>query len=176
MRRCAPVVLALTLATAAGCAENAILEVELDVPAQPSTEPPLYAFVQIRDEGWRFEEGWAAAARDWEGVALGPDRQVLDYSAIAGEDALPSLHVKVRFCLDPACSRHDEEMDPALWYRLETPFYSSKRTYWRASVPSIPVDVPTAPRVVDRCEIGGCFDVPPDTTSYCRSDGTHFCE
>ena len=60
---------------------------------------------------------------------------------------------------------------------LVRPFYDGQRTRWRVAVAGVPVTSPfvSGPILVDKCEIEGCVDAV-EPTSYCRTDGTHFCE
>jgi hypothetical protein len=158
-----------------GCAKNAILELELQLPAEPETsDGELFALTQVRraDE-FPFAAEWRAD-QDPAGVPLGPE-PVTDQLSVETEDETVDLHVRIRFCGDPRCTSLDDALAPELWLRIEQPFYIGQRTFWEFDVPAVPEGQPAEPVEVDKCEIRGC--VEGDTSSsYCRLDGTHVCE
>lgn len=169
MRRAAIAALALLLAS---CAQNAVLELQLMLPPQ-GAGPQLYALVQVRraadhpfDVEWRGEE--------IDAVELSGEETRVQISVI-GRDPEVDLHVKVRFCRVPSCDDLGDPV-PEVWYAIEHPFYVGRRTAWAACVP-LATDRPTAPIVVDRCEIHGCVR-GMGSTSYCEGagSGAHFCE
>ncbi|MEC7523531.1 MAG: hypothetical protein VYE22_26860 [Myxococcota bacterium] len=159
-----------------GCARNAIFELELDLPAQPAG-PALYAVVQARPVGgadWDTLDalpGVPLCARASEGPC---DDRVLDpacaavLSVVADESELDvPLEVRVRYCEDPSCAT-----DPAAPEHLidvERPFYRGRYTQARVCLD----DVAPGRETLERCEVR-CRE--GTVSSYCRLDGTHFCE
>ncbi|MDQ3036232.1 MAG: hypothetical protein M3Y87_27775 [Myxococcota bacterium] len=166
-------VLALALA---GCAQNAVLELQLMLPARDAlVTAPIFALVQVRRaDAHPFEVDWQPQA-DAQAVELGDAPARVQLSVI-GRDPTIDLHVKVRFCGDPDCDGIDDADAPERWFAIEHPFYVGRRTAWAACVEDIPAARPSAPIEVERCEIHGC--TAGGATSYCDPDGTgpHFCE
>jgi len=160
--------------TIAACADNAILEVELDLPPRPSTTP-LYAFVQARAaDKFPLPDPWGGS--DLGAVELGDARYVDSISLLTSETNV-DVNIKVRFCEDPRCTSIPDDNAPECWFHLEHPFYVGKRTFWSARVAAIPMDGDAHHRtevLVDRCQIRGC--VEGDLSDYCRVDGRHLCE
>lgn len=161
-----------TLALSVGCARNAILEVEIELPAGPSDR---YAVVQFETGDVAFDAVWRRP-EEYPGTQLGAP-QTVAYSVIS-EDETTEVRMKVSFCTTPDCSGLDDAPDrvPALWYEFPRALYVGERTRWTAIVASLPTDPPAAPTEVDRCEIEGCIDAPDSTTTFCRLSGEHYCD
>lgn len=177
-------------ALAAGCADNAILEVTLDLPPSGALvvdggvvdAGPMparrYAFVQIRRAA-EFDHAVAWSGTDPETIELDPtERTIADYSVVSTDEAT-DVHVKVQFCVHPQCISPEDmavPSAPAVWYALEHPFYIGKRTFWDARIDVIPG--PASPTMevlqVGKCEIEGCISGVTD--DFCRIDGRHWCE
>lgn len=163
--------LLVSILCAAGCTQNAILEMAIDLPsvdegvvlhAQPQMR---VASMNPHAEEWRGE--------DLEAIELGSERIVDEISLVAEEDEV-DVAVKVRFCTTPSCTSLDDADAPERWYLLEHPFYLGRRTEWAVRIEEVPAARDTSPLVVGRCDIRGC--VEGDLSSYCRVDGRHLCE
>ena len=159
------------LVVASGCAQNAILELEIDLPQRPS-DTPIFAFVQARrGDTHPFESDWGGD--DLPAVELLPDqRHTTTMSLIADEDGFDA-HLKVRFCGSPKCTDIADGRAPARWYRIEHPFYVGERTFWQVSIAAVPTTPDGALEEVDRCAIRGCIE--GTLSSYCDAAGRHFC-
>lgn len=167
--------LALSALLLGACARNAVLEVELTVPAQPTSGPQRYAVVQFETDQASFEADWRGS-NDYPGVELIDEPQAIAYSVVS-EDPDLVVQVKVSFCTTEACTATDDAPDraPAVWYRLERSLYVGERTRWRPVIAAVPTDPPSAVVGVDKCEIEGCIEASA-ATSFCRLSGEHYCE
>ena len=170
----APIVL-LALSSL-GCARNAILEIELTVPALPTGAPERFAVAQFETGEVTFEEEWERTV-EHEGTALTDAPQTIAYSVVADEEH-PVVLVKVLFCTTPDCTALADAADraPAVWYRLEHPLYIGERTTWQHTIDVLPTDPPPDAIDVDKCEIEGCITAGTSDTTYCRLSGAHYCE
>lgn len=155
------------------CARNAILEVEVELPAGP---PGRFAVVQFETNSTDFDTVWARTD-DYAGAELGSSPQAVAFSVIS-ERPDTVVRVKVSFCTTADCSGIDDAPDrvPALWYELERSLYVGERTAWRVVIATLPIDPPSEPILVDACEIAGCIEAPDTVTRFCRLDGRHYCE
>ena len=166
------VALCLTLACA-GCAQSAVLELQLMLPMQAGSA--RFARVQVRRaEGHPFELEWLG--QDVEAIELGAEPSRAQISVVS-PDSQTDVHIKVRFCVSPSCDAFEDDMAPELWYRVERPFYLGRRTSWATCIDAIPTALPLTPIEVGRCEVRGCARSAGSTTN-CGSMGTgaHFCE
>ena len=163
----------LVVLFAFGCARNSVLEVVVDLPAGPVGR---YAVVQFENQDAEFTAAWRRTDA-WPGTALTAERQTAQYSVVS-EAVGTRVRVKINFCTTADCSALDDAPDrvPAVWYELERAFYRGRQTRWQLTIPSAPIDPPAAAVMVERCEIAGCISAPSSTESFCRFDGTHFCE
>ncbi|MBX7195290.1 MAG: hypothetical protein K1X94_24760 [Sandaracinaceae bacterium] len=152
-----------------GCGQEAVLDLQLMLPAVPTSSRVQYAQIQLgRAADHPFEAAWGGEELT---VELGEAPTLAQWSVVTA-DPETDLHVKVLFCELRDC--HDLGATE-LWYAIEHPFYLGRRTSWAACVTAIPADVPTDPVEVGRCEVHGCLvgDVPP---SWCRTETEHYCE
>ena len=161
----------------AGCARNAVFEVDLTIPPQTPGEP-LFALVQVENGSVLFEDDWQSGSR--EGIPLTGSTQTLHYSIVT-EDPTTVVQLKVRFCVSSFCDSLPAD-DPArgrtVGYRFERAFYVGERTRWRGTIATLPDPAggtPTAPIEIGRCEVEGCIQ-GAGATSFCRLSGEHFCE
>lgn len=174
--------LALLLAlVASGCARNAIFELELELPAQPSG-PALFAVVEASRDGFGTTEPdpiaiplAAACARPdpapaCEDRTLDPSCSAV-VSVVAGGAFTDPLAIRVRFCEDPGCAASADASAPTHLVEVERAFYEGHHTQARVCIDT----VPSAPvtETVARCDVR-CRD--GSATMQCRLDGTHFCE
>lgn len=187
-----------------GCAQNAILELQVELPPAP-TPDDWYAQIQVRRASDHpFDIPWTGG--DLEAIELGPQRQ-WDCVSVQSFDPDIDLNVRVRFCRSPNCLDLDDGTPRERWYRLEHPFYVGRRTYWSTQIAEVPecetdgdcggvgvcidgvcgcelsAECPGAMTceagncldAVGRCQIEGCIE--GDSTTYCSDgDGPHFCE
>jgi hypothetical protein len=135
MRRLA---LALFLA---GCAENAVLELQVTLPPAPAPasedDDPWYAQVQVRRSSAAFVEDGFWSGTDPRAIQLGESRQVDCISVVSHDDTV-SLNVRVNFCRSPDCDSDDRARVPELRYSLEHPFYIGRHTYWHTTIDRVP--------------------------------------
>lgn len=174
--------LALAATGGAGCAQNAIFELTLDLPLRPASVPagtPMYAFPQLRSgTAEAFMDRWAGQD-PLTGIELqAGERSTMQISVIGNADIeTRPLRLKTQFCVDPRCNGFgDDRGAPIQCVEFERVFYVGKFTSYTHVIESVPTatDCPT-PLPIDRCVIRGCRD--GDTANYCRlEDGTHFCE
>lgn len=111
-----------------GCADNAILELTIDLPAERAcaSRARLEARFSSPDEARCPEDvDWN---RDAEDVVLGatPTLTLVDVVA-EGADVDADLCVRVRWC-ERDCDRHDLAVDPSETVRLARPFLRGNRT------------------------------------------------
>ncbi len=166
----------LTLATTSvvggGCAQNAILELTLDLPAQP-TGAPLLVQVQARTaERVDFDESWAGT-EPVSGLALADDPSTRTVSIVGGEDLTRELGIRIRFCREAECTGLGDDRAPEARFLVERAFYLGHRTRLRLEIPEVP-SAPPSPTTIARCRVEGCL--AGTTSTYCSLDGRHFCD
>lgn len=184
--------LALGALLLAGCQQNAVFELTLELPPRDGdafeTDVEQNAFVQIRSDDYAFDTGWGRESdRDYHGTRLEDDHQEVHFSVVTTDDER-GLRMKVRFCPgnepeDRFCISQDEASPSAraLWYELERPFHLGVRTFWEERIDAVPPPQAPADRepvFVDACAIRAprCIGGPPGG-NYCGDDGeTHVCE
>ena len=122
-----------------GCAENAILELQVELPAAPpddGTGRPWFAQVQVRDSSQALALPWSSR-RDLEPLELGSAPR-WDCSSIQSFDEGIDLHLRVRFCRSPDGLEAPGDARMERWYRLDHPFYIGRRTYWQTRIHEVP--------------------------------------
>lgn len=128
-----------------GCAQNAILELQIQLPAAP-TGDTWFAQTQVRNaDGHPFSIPWMGG--DIESVPLEASPKWDCLSVESGNEAA-DLHVRVRFCRSADCLDLDDGTRRERWYRLEHPFYIGRRTYHQIQIDSVPL-----------CDSGGGIDM-----------------
>lgn len=156
-----------------GCAQNAILELQVELPAAPPDDGqgPWYAQIQLRRAADHpFDIDWMGG--DLEGVQL-TDRTRWDCISVESMDPTADLNVRVRFCRSPNCLNLPlDAVRRERWYRLERPFYIGRRTYWRTRV----TDVPECASDDDCGGIGVCNDGICSCELDAECSGTLVCE
>ncbi len=181
-------VLSAIAALASGCTRDAVLELELDLPAQPSGGAMRYAVVQVQSDG-SFDGTWADVPLSGQPLAasctrpeptIPCDDRMLDptcsevISVVAGQDAIAQpLSVRVRFCSDPTCSAPEDATAPERRVVIERAFYLGHYTQARVCIDDVPAMTDTDPQIIPRCEVR-CRE--GSSMLQCRLDGTHFCE
>ncbi len=157
----------------AGCAQNASLEITLNLPQGPSDGSTVYVLTQPRAAAENpFADEWRGD--DLPAVELDPMTDIQDHISVLSTDDTTDLNIKVRFCANPNCTDIADDMAPERWFQLEHPFYIGARTFWTADITEIPTMRDSSPTIVGMCAIRGCVD--GDSSSYCRTDGRHLCE
>jgi hypothetical protein len=178
-------VLAFASVPAGGCALNAALEVEMQLPADGLPR----ARVQPQDPTYPFEVGWGGGAHvfDLSEDVCEPGRECnVRFSVVSNQTDLDRLFIRVLFCDEPGCDADDPSF-PSLWYTIEDPFQKGGRTFWNPSaepfvrVPDVQPSAPaTAAIEVPKCEIRDeCWpaDQLPDAVfGFCNSDMQRFCD
>lgn len=162
------------VALLAGCSDNAVLEVDLGLPA--SAEPGIYAYVQFDDGEASFTSQWVNPD-DWPGTELTGSTQRVQYSAVSERFDIDLL-IKVRFCQSPTCDRPGDEdtVSRGVVYRVQHPFYRGSRTEWATTIDEVPPGPPTEEILVDRCSVAGCITGAPPSGFCSEETGQHFCE
>jgi hypothetical protein len=169
----ASIVLALV-----GCADNAILEVELDLPA--ANADTRYAVVQGRSGEVDFDATWAGGGVI-DGLELSNETMLVGIEADDGGEIDAPLALRIRYCIDPACGDARDGEAQEIQVTVERAFYEGEYTLLRAEALPLPdvIDCTTggcAPErvMVEKCRIEGCR--AGMTINWCNSDGLHFCE
>ena len=162
--------LSLTALLAWGCAENAILELEVTVPTAAAAGYPDATQVILGFQSSTATDPSALSARPAEQRTIDLPTADAAIQPIAveasGLELEQALFVSVRYCAVP-CGEV-----PPLWIRYERAFYLGEYTEHRVALPVAGDDVLD----VGTCEVRGCFPGTPTTTGFCY-DGTerHFC-
>lgn len=168
--------LALALAVV-GCAENAILEIELDLPA--ANADTRFAVVQGRSGEVDFGDTWAGGGVI-EGLELTRERVLVGIEADDGDEIDAPLALRIRYCIDPVCGDARDGEAQEIQVTIERAFYQGEYTLLRADALPLPVVMDCtagcapAPVMIEKCRIEGCR--AGTTTNWCNSDGLHFCE
>jgi hypothetical protein len=182
---------AVVLLVASGCVQNAVLELDLELPPADQVPPngereAPFALTQVRDGTIDF----GGTVSQWKGAddpaatMLG-EAPHLEKISVVTEDASLDVNIRVSFCTAEACNVFGDDHPGEVQITVEHPFYIGERTSLAIRIaPGGDVDVPTggddATRIlrhtVGRCEIRGCV-AGDDSGTYCRmTDGTHLCE
>lgn len=163
---------------ASACAENAVLELQVELPPAPPGER-RYAQVQARRAaGNGFDAVWMGS--DPRTVELGSAPQWDCISVITSDDTV-DLNVRVRFCRERDCLGFGDDTAPELRFFLEHPFYIGRRTYWSARIPSVPECSTDADCAAGRCIGGQCGcatdqDCCPAGGCRCPDEGCFTCQ
>lgn len=185
MRRTLPITLALVLL--GGCAENAIFELHVDLPAAGAVGTTVgshtaqYARVQVLPGAAAF----GVERLQWltPTVRLQSASRAIMVSVPAdGAEITAGLHVKVQLCDDEACTNVVNER----WYAFQRVFYQGRYTCaevdFAADLADATMSAPTlgdpdtAAISIDRCAVTGCVSGNELSLHNCSSDGRHFCE
>lgn len=183
--------LAVLAASAPGCARNAVLDLDVVIPAQPSLAAGRrHAFVEIGTGFNGFEEqvlGLEGATDVDVATIVGPSER-LTFSVVASDPGA-ELRVRVRYCRTERCDDpsdvlpFEEGTEPGLRWTFERAFYVGQRTSYELAVPALVAGAESVdPRTVCRCAVIGCATVAPGTsscrgtTNVCDRTARHFCE
>lgn len=169
----------LAALAAGGCAENAVLELQVELPAAPEGDPdPWFAQVQVRRSNASFDATWEGL--DPRTLELGPEPQWDCISVQTGDDSV-DLNVRVNFCRTSDCEGLGDDRPPERRYFLEHPFYLGRRTYWATSVERVPECATDADCAQGRClDDGRCgcaadIDCCPDGSCACPGEQCYAC-
>lgn len=178
-----------------GCGtENAILSVSVKLGAGDARAGHAVITASLGEDA---APRWTPARV--ESVALAEDGATLDVEVVAEEgDFEKPLQLWVAFCASPTCDGEtpatgpggtdggegDAAGDggvqgaaPVIHYELDRAFYRQARTRWDTTAPPLSTVRASGGYLelrVGPCEIAGCR--AGSATSWCRLDGTHFCE
>ncbi|MCA9601650.1 MAG: hypothetical protein R3A78_07495 [Polyangiales bacterium] len=158
----------------AGCAEsNAIFEAILEVPA--SDGDARYVAVDARRGETAIADGdYGLVHAPLDG---GSTELSVEVVARDGDIGAP-FRMRIAYCASPHCDGNDDATaPPELEITFDHAHYEGERTRWRATLPTIAATREASTPIelhVDRCQIEGCRS--GEATSWCRNDGTHFCE
>ncbi|MAQ16033.1 MAG: hypothetical protein CMN30_14745 [Sandaracinus sp.] len=152
--------------------ENAVLDVQMGLPANPLPDHPLYARVFV---GRQLPV--ADNARVPEAHELGASPSTYQFSIDEAEPSCDTsvtgacdLFVEVRFCVDPDCvglfpgeaGLRPEDPQAVVRYRVERPLFTGQRTQWEPRVAEVPTcadDVASCTATVDPTDDGCTADV-----------------
>lgn len=176
----------LALGTSSCGSSNAVLDVQMSLPANPLGEPVFVRALVARGDFPVPENTWVPEPHE---LTAGPstyqfsieDRELSCDPTVTGEcDVL----IEVRFCLDRECASlrpgtpDIRATDPqaAIRYRLEQPLFVGERTLWEPTITAVPActdDPATCSSVV----------APPESMAGCVVDSgvtdgppTWFCD
>ena len=195
-------ILFLVLASASGCARNAIIELEFTLPPLTVGEP---GFVRLEVFEAEYLDGNEDFLHQNDGglmtvvqfpttsspptVSLAREQVTSAKFAIEAHEEVVAMSARLRFCEDRdwfGCEDRAPEDIRELWLRYEHPFYIGQRTTYRITIDSVPPPGETGARcpnpdwvqdgvcVIDRCKIQGCVGVG-SVHDNC-TDGVHACE
>ena len=163
---------ALVLTACTG--DGGILEIDLGLPPRPpAPSEAAYAFIQARPSpSFPFGVDWDGD--DPDGIALTGEPERLAVSVVGQPDHVePPLHLRVRYCADPRCGIFEDRTATDVQVTIDRAFYPGERTFLMLDLP-LAAPVETHEITITKCLIRGC--VGGTTTTFCRSDGSHFCE
>ncbi len=167
-----PMAVALTCLLSSGCAQNAILEITIDMPAADPLRPNLV--VQALSGEADFSNDWPQS--QLTGIPLDTTEANLVEVGIegSGDDLLRELNVRLRFCEDPECHAIADGDPPEVWLTFERAFYQAEYTSYEVSLMPPPTMAPSSPTVIGKCAVFGCVEGSSET-GYCIGD-VHHCE
>lgn len=165
--RTAALALALGLA---GCAENAILEIELTLPSLTLACGAGRAAIEARippEGSCFFDQEWLDG--DSAVIALEPSERAHVISVLArGADVTRPLCLRVRGCPTETCPPPEVTIGPRAEIEIERPFFVGR--YTRVALGAIELCADST-RVVPPCEVT-CADAP----ASCDPASPHPCE
>lgn len=174
-------------ALCASCAQNAFLELQLDLPPNAwKVDGDRYANVRIVAGDADFEQDWEVDD-PLPAFLLDPNVPTVQRVSVESKEASETKPVlaKIRFCKDPNCAALGDDVAPEVRLRIERAFYIGKRTSYTWSIPCVPnvAGQTAAPPVCDvqndvvtevgKCQVAGCR--AGVVREYCAG-GKHFCE
>jgi hypothetical protein len=168
-----------------GCARNAFLELEIELPKNERAEE-RHAVIRVVTETpfdieWQGDNPIPPVKLSTTGVTS----QRVSIEGTSDSETKP-VRVKVRFCKQPNCTDLQDDRAPEAWLEIERAFYIGKRTSLKWTIACVPnvVDVTPAPPTcaapnktvvpIEKCKVSGCRGGAP-TSNNCVA-GKHFCE
>lgn len=158
-----------------GCAQNAVLELTIQLPPD-SAGGPHFAYVQARANVTNFDDTWAGTG-ELAAFPLTAMAQTVQVSVVTSDGAIVAdpLAIKISFCGSSTCTALADAMAPQARFLVARAFYIGHRTSLTLSIPTFPTSATPAPTMIGKCEVAGCRD--GTTADYCTMMGTrHFCE
>jgi hypothetical protein len=177
----------VVLVAAVGCADNAILEITLDLP--PAEDGRSFAYVQARSKpGADLLAPWSEESSISDFRLRTGERERVTFGVEASGDQIESrLLLKVRFCDGSRCdSLTDGMQDPAeQHFDFERAFYRGEFTTYVHEITLMPPPCEPAGggcthplELVGKCQVFGCR--AGSSSSGCTGDdgmgARHFCE
>ncbi len=178
---------ALLAALCGSCAQNAFLELTLELPANAwKASGDRYANVRIIAGDADFDQDWEVD-EPLPPFLLDPNAPTVQRVSVEAKEASEGKPVlaKIRFCRDPNCIALGDDVAPEVRLRIERAFYIGKRTSYTWSIPCVPnvsSQTPAPPMCeiandavteVGKCGVAGCVGGSP--REYCIG-GQHYCE
>ncbi|HBQ11000.1 MAG TPA: hypothetical protein DEF51_07410 [Myxococcales bacterium] len=188
-----------------GCAQNAIMELQIELPPAPAGSSETFAYIQVATPagGFDFDVEWGDTGFSFPLTAT---RQWACVSVVSGDPTV-DVNARIRYCSDPECLDVADGNAPESRVAIESPLYIGRRTFVTVGVPQVPECALAADcggfgacesgRCVcasdadctatnTECRAGGCAEIVPRckvegcitgaTDNYCADDGSHFCE
>ena len=138
-----------------GCAQNAIFELHVRLPARGVEPGARFARIQVQPTTASFETsfdtGGTAAV---ELPEMGTPRSVMVSVLASPSEITAGLHVKVLLCEDAACTTPLSER----WYAFNRVFYTDRYTCFEAPFDSDVVNATLESEIIEvnDCDISGC--------------------
>ena len=167
----------------AGCADNAVLELNVTYPARPGEFGELYVRpLAAKASFGPYNTMWSTQDRPRSATLSASDRSSqLPISIVADgevtESGTEDVVVKFRFCTTSDCeARPGMTLDPVvaeIWYEFGTPFYLGKQTQFDVALSGVP-SCQTCEADSDCLNTPACPADPEgnDVRCFCRSAGT----
>ncbi len=174
---------ALLCLTLAGCADNALLEVELTLP--PATACERFARVEAisvpPSQAVEFTADWGAGAQVVAAPLGAPDARTAVSLEASGDKIERTVLIRARLCAQPACDGpvadgcSGDAFARALFVAVERGFYAGEYTQIAIDLAAAKASPQQSDVVVfGRCDVAGCAQGA--AASYCFEGGQHFCE
>ncbi len=170
-----------------GCANNAIFELQVILPAvmQPIPTAPQITHVkmQIQPGPSVWGDSWAVTSTQTVGpIALtGVDQEITIDVEGDGDHLDGAVDVRILYCSSDDCGNSVSER----WFEFRRPFFKGKVTNYRieAALTTTGLEVsddegtePPPAQVIDKCQVAGCVDTNGEfLANYC-DNGVHWCE
>jgi hypothetical protein len=161
----------VAIACLSGCAdplENAILEVDLELPPNTTPVEPLHAVVQAEPGPPDFLEPWAAEPASFT-MERAPSAARF---SVVSETAHAAIGIKVRFCEDLRCGLASDARAPEVHVRVEQPFHLREYSAIALALADIPPAFETL--AVGKCEVRACTE--DERPTYCDARDVHVCD
>lgn len=167
--------LALALASFGCEASNAVLDVQMGLPANPLGEPMFVRVLVARGDFPVPENTWVPEPHE---LTTGPSTYQFsiedpDLACDPGTAGDCDLLVEVRFCLDRECASlrtgtpgiRATDPQATIRYRIERPLFVGQRTQWEPVISAVPA-------CVDDATTCAMTMPPPDGLSGCVVDSS----